>query len=265
LHELLEQAPIDNHLVFHELHRLMEAEAAEASQLARVHSSAVIATLAWALDQVLEAEEELELELVPEEALALLWVQVIMHVAEVVVALAWVLALDRKREVEVVASWAFALVEELERVLALGPALELELGLVVLAVDSSPSNSSQTQEQVEEERYLSPQPAAAVTQTAHNANVAVEKTTQQISMLAPNQETGANSLLTTHALSPHQPCHHHPHHYYQKTVTLSHYLIPSFPPPDPLALSCRHPLPLLLSLHHHHQPPSHQFSFPKTQ
>jgi hypothetical protein len=129
-------------------------------------------------------------------------------------------------------------------VLLLVQALELELEL---AVDSSLSNSSQMQVQAGVERCLStPQPVAAATQTAHIANVAAEKTTQQISKLAPNQEIHANSL-TTYALSHQQCSHPHPHHYCQKTTTPSHCSNQSFP-----LLHCQS-LSLLSVAHHHHQ------------
>ena len=81
----LEPAPTGNHLVFHE-HRLMEAEVVEASQLVPAHPQVVIETLASAWERVLEVEEVLVLELVPEEAL--LPVQVRMREAEEEVALA---------------------------------------------------------------------------------------------------------------------------------------------------------------------------------
>jgi hypothetical protein len=123
LHAELEQAPNGNHLVIHE-HRLMEAEVGEASQLVLAHPQAVIETQASTWELVLEVEEVLPLELVPEEALALLPVQVRMHEAEVVASSAWVLVPKRKCEVGGVASSAFELGEELELVLVLVQALE---------------------------------------------------------------------------------------------------------------------------------------------
>jgi hypothetical protein len=101
MHEELEQAPIDSHSVFRnrEMRRWQEAEVVKASQPVRAHSSAGIAILALALEQVLGAEQEL----VP-EALAWLPVQVRMHEAEEVAALALALVLEKRREVGVGAS-----------------------------------------------------------------------------------------------------------------------------------------------------------------
>jgi hypothetical protein len=76
---VLEQAPTHNHLVLFHEHCLVKAEVVEASQPVLAHPLVVIVTLALAWEQVLEMEEALVLELVLEEALALLPVPVRMR------------------------------------------------------------------------------------------------------------------------------------------------------------------------------------------